>query len=478
MANKIIDIVLKTAINSVKGLNLINILSSIIITSLLLYVNFKFEIGIYLIGMLIGIFLTILITNYPKIWLYTFAVMIGLFFHARSEGVSVLDVVSAAFFNGSIYMWFINSVFIKKEKAALNLGDWLILAFFILLLFNSIISFFNNSNLMIWIREYLMISIILIYFPLRTIIKTRQDLIKFMVFLSFVIIGVGMYQGYLYYTKLNEIIVQYAFELKTGVNVNQTLYTIASIFGFVFTFNQLKRKYEISIMLFTGITIISLVATFSRTFWVILAVFIIGMFIFFPLNKKVKILNYLLIVLLIFFGLAFLLMKENLFIYIQVIIERFVSSADGKQDLSVVARLVEWEQVIKLILQNPLGGNGFGKNFYFYSPIELITVSTDIIHNGYLFILYRAGIPISLLFFGFLIFYTIKTYDLMIRTINTKDNIYIALSISNFAAFLILYIVNTTSSQYFYRDGIIVISLIVTFTYNNELFLSKNENIQ
>lgn len=104
MANSAKINIINLAYNSVKGLNFLNILSSILITLLLLYANFKFDIGIYLVGLIIGIFLTVLIINYPKIWLYTFAVMIGLFFHSRSEGVSVLDAVSAAFFNGSIYM--------------------------------------------------------------------------------------------------------------------------------------------------------------------------------------------------------------------------------------------------------------------------------------------------------------------------------------------------------------------------------------
>lgn len=472
--------IILSAYYKLKGLNFVNILLSSLVILFLLYVNFKFDIGLYLIGMVVGLFLTVLIINYPKIWLYTFAVMIGLFFHSRSEGVSVIDAVSSAFFNGSIYIWFIYKVFMKKEKAALNLGDWLILAFFILLVFNSIIAYFNDANMLIWIREYLVISIVLIYFPIRSILKTEEELKRFMVFLSIVIIGVGMYQGYLYYTKLNEIIVQYAFELKTGVNVNQTLYTVASAFGFVFTFNQLKRKYEISTMLFTGIAVISLVATFSRTFWVILAGFILLMFLFFPLNKKIKIINYLLIVLAIFFILAYLLMKENLFLYLQVIVDRFLSSADGKRDMSVVARLVEWEQVIKLIFQNPLSGNGMGKTFQFYSPIDLYTLHTDIIHNGYLFILFRAGIPLSLLYFGFHIFYTIKSYNLMLKSIKIANNFIRALSISTFVSYLILYVVNLTSSQYFYRDGIIVSSLLVVFIHFIDKFLEnqvENDNL-
>jgi len=461
------------AYNNVRALNIVNVLSSVLITLFLLYVNFKFDIGIYIVGLIIGLLLTILIINYPKIWLYTFAIMIGLFFHSRSEGVSVLDAVSAAFFNGSIYIWFVNKVFMQKEKAALNLGDWLIIAFFVFLIFNSVIAFFNDANMLIWIREYLVTSIMLVYFPIRSVIKSQEELKKFMIFLTFVIIGVGIFQGYLYYTKLNEIIIQYAFELKTGVNINQTLYTTASIFGFVFTFNQLKRKYEISMMVFTSIAVLSLIATFSRTFWVILAIFIVGMFLFFPINKKIKIINYITAISILFFILAFLLMKENLFLYLQVVLERFTSSADGKRDMSVIARLAEWEQVIKLILENPLGGNGIGTLFSFYTPIELLTITTDIIHNGYLFILYRVGIPISMFFFLFNIYYTIVSYDLMVKSIKIGENFNVALSISTFASFLILYVVNTTSSQYFYRDGIIILALLVTFVHFNEMFIKN-----
>ncbi|HRP03195.1 MAG TPA: O-antigen ligase family protein, partial [Candidatus Kapabacteria bacterium] len=388
----------------------------------------------------------------------------GLFFHSRSEGVTVIDVVSAMYFNGSIVIWFVNKVMLQKEKAAYNLGDWFILAFFFFLIFNFIIAYINQANLFTWIREYLVISLVLLYFPIKSIIKTEEELKKFLAFFAVVLIGVGIYQGYLYYTKLNEIIIQYAFELSTGVNVNQTIYTTATIFGFVFTFHQVKKKNEIQILIFTGFMLISLIATFSRTFWVILAVFIGLMFVFFPAEKKISIVKYLIFLFIIFFALAFLLMKENLFLYLQVILERFTSSADGTRDMSVVARLVEWETLFKKIGQHPLSGSGLGKVFTFYSPIQLFTYHTDVIHNGFLFIIYRVGIPTALLYFAFIIFYNIKAYNNLILSIKFGNNFELSLGISTFVCYLVLYIANITSAQYFYRDGLIVVSLLCFFT--------------
>lgn len=458
--------------NRFKGLNLVNILLSSLITIFLLVINFEFDIGLYLLGLIIGVFLAILIVNYPKIWLYSFGVMIGFFFHSRGEGVSVIDIAASLFFNGSIYIWFVNKTFLQKERTAFNLGDWLIISFFVFLVFNSIVAYLNDVNMLSWTREYLVISIILVYFPIRSIINTKEELKKFMIFLSLVIIGVGLFQGYLYYTKLHEIILEYAFELKTGVSINQTLYIIASIFGFIFTFNQVRKRYEISLFIFTSISVLSLIATFSRTFWVILMAFIFAVFIFFPTNKKIKTLNYLIFLAILFFVLAYFLMGNNLFTYIQVVVNRFTSSADGTKDLSVMARLVEWEEVIRQIMLHPLGGNGLGKVIRFYSVIELFTIHTDIIHNGFLYILFRAGIPTSLLFFGFHIFYTIKSYNLMILSSRTNDYFFKSLSVANCVSFVILYIVNFTSSQYFYRDGIIVTALLVVFICLNEKFLT------
>ena len=458
-------------IKSNYNLNWKNYIFGAVVFSVLLFLTFKFNLQFYSLAIVIGLIYAYLLLYFPKIWLYSVLVLSGVFFNLSSEGLSIFDVLFAGLFIGSNALWLINKVLLKREKIAHNLGDFLILSFFFLLIFNFVVAFLNNNDLMLWLREYFMFSIVLIYFPIRDILKDEKDIKSFLKVFAVVVVFCGFYQIYLYYNRINTDLV-YAYELKHGYNFNQTLYTIASIYGFVFTFFQLKKRDELLSIIFTGIVVVSLIATFSRTFWVTLAAVIFILFLFFPSKKKVKIVVYLSVILGIFFISAYLLMKDNLMIFLEVIINRFTSSAEGKQDLSVVARLMEWTEVIKQIFNQPLYGKGLGGKFSFYSVIVTHSLHTDIIHNGYLFILFRAGIPLSLFYFGFIVFYTIRAYD---NLIFTKTGFLRPLAISNLTSILTMYVVNFTSSQFFYRDGIFITSFIVLMISLNS-FLIKKQN--
>ncbi|MFA6990412.1 MAG: O-antigen ligase family protein [Candidatus Gastranaerophilaceae bacterium] len=437
-------------------------------------VAFYLHIELYVLGAVIGLLYSYLIITSPKFWLYSIAVSSGIFFHSSSEGVSVLDLLLGALYLGSLTIWFIWQIFFLRKKVVRNLGDWLVLSFFFFLIFNFLIAYLNNSDLNIWMKEYLMFSIVLIYFPLRSIIKTEKELLKFLGFYSLIIIAAGIFQIFLYYNRLTEDFV-YAYEMKSGININQTLYTSASIFGFLFTFHQTNKKNELLVLAFTAMAIISLIATFSRTFWVVLALAIVIFFIIFPIRKKNKMLIYIFCIVGLFAVIGYLFIPDKMYLLINVIGIRFSSSADGTKDLSVVARLMEWEQVIKKIFENPLGGNGLAKTFHFYNVIETRTSFTDIIHNGFLYITYRAGIPTALLYFSFIIFYTIKAWDNLVRS---TSNYLKALSLSNFAVMIALYIVNFTSPQFFYRDGIFVTAFVVAFiSINEDLLKIKHKNL-
>jgi len=470
MLQKIINNPLLNLLKNNIQLNFINLFITGLVIGFFLFVSFYFRIELYVFLLIISFFTVLLLILYPKFWLYVTLIISGIFFHGQDEGVSVLDAITAAYFLGSVVIWFIFHTLLNRRKTAYNLGDWLILTFFLFLLLNFFVALLNDSDLLQWIREYFLFSILLIYFPIRELIRTEQDLKKFLIFFSFIVIGVGIYQIFLYITKLNKI-AEYAYQIKSGININQTLYTIASSFGFVFAFYQKKFKSEILLVIFTGIAIVFLIATFSRTFWVTLAAVIIILFLFFSFKKKLKIINYTLIISLILVGLAFIYFKDNLDLFFQIVFGRLTSATMGTKDPSVVARLMEWKEVTRQIFNAPLYGAGLGTRFTFYFVIFEYTIHTNIIHNGFLYLIYRVGIPLSLFYFGYLIYYFILSYDNLIYSLRTSNNFLKALAISNFMEFVILFIVNFTSAQFFQRDGIVITALLTVFISLNKRFI-------
>jgi O-antigen ligase len=148
-------------------------------------------------------------------------------------------------------------------------------------------------------------------------------------------------------------------------------------------------------------------------------------------------------------------------IIFQVMENRLFSSTQGKQDLSVVSRLTEYDVVIHKIAENPLGGNGLGKEFHFLNPISTLTVHTTFTHNGYLYFSYRLGIPLFL----FYLFSLLYNFFISLRlSWNTKNDFTRVVSLSAMGWILILIISDFSTTQFMMRDGIFVTALAYGMT--------------
>jgi hypothetical protein len=74
-------------------------------------------------------------------------------------------------------------------------------------------------------------------------------------------------------------------------------------------------------------------------------------------------------------------------------IERLMSVARYSTDDSYIYRVVESHNVIGLIAQRPITGSGFGATFTWGVEDEFGTVTTPYVHNGYLWLAWKIGIP-------------------------------------------------------------------------------------
>ncbi|GAB1371441.1 hypothetical protein MASR1M45_15030 [Candidatus Kapaibacterium sp.] len=427
------------------------------------------DLYLFVLPILIALPLMFLVLFRPKVWMYVTILSMGVFFHASDDGVGAIDVLLGAFYLGSIVIWFVKKVLIEKEKVVENWGDWAILAFFSLLLLNFLPAVFNEVEPMNWLREYLLVSIYLIYFPVRDILKKEKDITGFLLAFGFVVLIAGAYQSLEYYQKVNTNLV-YAYELKSAITINQTLYTAAAIFAFILAFSQRKKVNELFVIALTSIYIVYLISTFSRTFWLILGASIILMFFLLPATKKILFMTYLGVIAVVLFLAAALFMKGQAELVLGVAFTRFESTSEGKKDISLIARFAEWEELYGHIVDNPLGGNGLAKSFSFYFPINLRSRHTTTIHNGYLWLAYRTGIPLSLLFLFFIGHYNIRAGKLIAAA---KDQKVRAVVIASFAILLSLYIINFTSAQYFTRDGMMVTAMTIALIGASERIIKR-----
>ena len=139
----------------------------------------------------------------------------------------------------------------------------------------------------------------------------------------------------------------------------------------------------------------------------------------------------------------------------QAIGERFASIGKTTKDVSFLNRIIESKAIIEYIKSNPIWGFGLGSTYRFNSLIPR-EMPTWYVHNGYLFILFKLGIPglISLLMFIFISIY--NGY----RCIRKEKDDFIRGIVIGFVACLIAMLPLTLSSpQFIQKNSLLIISL-------------------
>lgn len=402
----------------------------------------------------------------PALWATTLPIVFSLFALDSQEGITVTDVIFAVYLNGSLYLWFVWQILVKKEKIVEHFSDWLILAFFVFVLAgNLVIGILNGIDFLNWLSEYALFTLVLYYFPLKKYLFDEDLLKKFLVFMFAGFTIVALYQLYMYLTFLSSGL-QYAYELQAGVSHNQTYMTAASTLGVLLVLFSKSKSKKIFFALTTLLSMGTLLISFSRTFWIVLLINLAIIFLYIPFRIKLKMSAVAFAALSFFAIAAWSVLENNVTILIKVIEKRLQSSTQGKQDISIRARLYEWEQAIIKIKENPLGGNGLSKKFYFYNPISEHTSYTTNIHNGYLSLSYRLGIPLAITYVLIILmgfnraayaFFNLKGYGV---------SRIIALSSALF--FILLFLSNFMAQIFIYRDGFIVTALALAFAAISE----------
>lgn len=406
----------------------------------------------------IGLGICYLFIKFPKIWIYTVLLSSFVFFHGSTEGISAIDVATALLYNGFLYVWLFWETLVNRSKIVLSVKDWFILIFFFLLIFNVAIALFIGTEFNAWISEYILSSTILLYFPIRKYFGNKKDLKLLLIVFGISALMASSYHLYIYKEAIIERSI-YVFELGGSLKVNQALYTICSAVGLVFILHSKSFINRIILIIFTGLNFLSLLSTFSRTFWLILMFLVFILFLYLK-SKRLKILFYGFLVSLIFIVSVLVVFPNNADFVFGFFEKRLESSGKTVEDISVRARFQEWDKVFDRIERYPLGGSGLNKKIKFYSIISGYSWHTSNIHNGYFALMHKVGLPLSIMYF---LVYFIFLLKAEIYTRKIKDPFYRILALISLLTLVMLVIGAITSNQFLYRDNIFQILLAFSF---------------
>ena len=399
--------------------------------------------------------------KFPQLWIYSVTFFSLFFFSNSEEGVSAMDILAAGYLLGTLILWFIYQL-VKGEKIIENKTDWLFFFFFIVLAFNSIIALDNDVKFIDWARQYGLMTVALYAFPVRRYIKTKEQINIVLLIFMLVIFITALFQLYEYYKAITSDDVLYVYQLATMVRRNQTLYTTTIAFSIIFFFFQKNLFKQLIFILFTGLTFAGLVTSFSRTFWVLVLVntVIIGFLV--TTKDRIKLVAILVFSAGIFLSITYLYFEDRFETMVEVIEKRLSSSSKGTKDVSFQARSREWDAVEDKIWKYPLGGNGFNKPFVYQDPLTGYSKNNVVIHNGYYWLAYFIGIPLTIVYVLIMLIYFGK---LSIYSFKLKDKYYRYLAIASALGLFVLLLSDFLAAQFILRDGLYVTAFCYGFAY-------------
>jgi hypothetical protein len=455
---------------------IIGITVTTLFISFFLFQGYSNDLFTLLLSAIFVVIITItLLFRYPKVWIYIVILSGSYFFYDTNEGVSVADVILSVFYVVSLLLWFVKIIFIKREKIISNWGDWSLLCFFCLLPLNFILMLISEVDLMLFVKIMPIVFMLLYYFPVKYYFKNEKELTLLLILFA---IAAFVVELRYYFSYLNNFTkVKFAYQVMNATKQNSGLFTMASSVSFLFFFIVKKKWLKIILIAYTLSSVGILTLTMARTFWMILIVHLITMFLVFPFKRKLNMVFNILILGFLFFlsfNLYFNWRSDILFAMFE---NRFESTTKGKQDISVVSRLEEFKVITSKITESPLAGHGFGSIFSFYNPLSQNTFHAYFSHNSYFFFSFHFGIPMAFIFFFPFYYFSIYSLILAFKYKNEHDKLF---SLISFLIITVFLISTLSTTIILVRDTPLICGIafaVATFNINKSKIINKEKMI-
>lgn len=416
--------------------------------------------GLIVVALPLLILVLMLFIRYPRIWLYTGAIL-NYFWISSGKGddaITLKEYTLVAFIMGGLWIWIFSMVFIKKRKIIRHLGDKILILIVFLMPLNFILALMNDETVALtWLREYLLFYTMLYYLPWREHFTQRKHIAIFLGLTAGVFIFIGATNLWQYVKAASNVL--YAYQVWTSRKMlNTHIFLCATVLCSMGALYASTRKARLGMLVLTAFYAIVVLVSFSRGFWISAMIGIIVTLWLLDKKKVVTVGLYSLAGGIIVIFAIQALFPERAALIIKVIQSRFTSSTAGTQDLSLLARVYETRVVLDTLVRYILGGVGLGASFTIFDPLERYYTRVTFIHNGYLFIWVKLGLPFFLAFYGAWAYMMRKAYLLAQEKKNAPlQRILAAGAFGSLVAFTLL---NITSAIPEARDGFYCLSVL------------------
>ena len=271
------------------------------------------------------------------------------------------------------------------------------------------------------------------------------------------------------YNNLREITLLW--ELGFLKRANTYILVITTISSFILYVNSTKFLNKLLILSYSLLSFALLISTLARIFWLSALFGSLLLVFFFNYKQRIRYITTTLMAVIIVVSGVITFSSGTSDLVISYFKNRFSSLDKGKQDISLVSRIDEYNTSFKHIKRYPIGGSGMVTRFPSYNVITGSTSYINFIHNSFILFSYFFGIPLMLCYFYFYLYYLNKSF----WKIFTGDNFQKSIAIITFISILTFFIVSTLTSIHTERDFLYAFPFVLgIFSITNNIKDPKN----
>ncbi|MEX0821208.1 MAG: O-antigen ligase family protein, partial [Rhodothermales bacterium] len=321
-----------------------------------------------------------------------------------------------------------------------------------------------GGDMQVAISEWLAITMLAFYFPIKEICIRRGDRFPqkpLLMSLGFIALFIAFRNFWYYKRGLAEA--EFLWEIATGrVVMNEHVLLMAALVALTFLLYSRKKLPTVGLLGVFAVLAAGVVIGQSRAVWIS---FLLGAAVIFfcvDRRKKVQILLLGLLGLAAIIGTGALLFDDFFTVIVAGLADRFFSLQTAvTEDLSLINRFIEMGAAWEHIRLNPIVGHGFGVPIKYYSLVYEWTHEASFIHNGPVGVWYRHGLIGLVLLSVFYIGSILAAFRLVRGEAVTRFDRTLAIAV--LAAFAAESLVGNTENPFATSDKTLFIAALAGF---------------
>lgn len=349
---------------------------------------------------------TFVVAHNERLWVFISLLTLALFIFRKDDGkIKLEELFYSTFVLGGIIIWFAKETLVFRRRIILTSFDFFFLTSWVLANGVAAIAYLmHEGDGLIFVKELLVQITLLLYFPLRRVVRTRNDLLAMIGICVLLGLLNGVHNAFTYQQRVIESALEFG-----SVAARVAAYEVLSMLLALISFTLLAyARRPLTFLAGAGGTaagIAFVVMSLSRGPIVATAIGMMVVVLLVPVKKGIRLL--VVSVGIIIFNVAALSVIAPTFAssILENITDRLATIDKLQVDKSLGSRVSESQALLeRYIPASPVIGYGYGVPYAFYDAPYGITAKAYFIHNGYVYPLYKFGIPAGI-FFIFMLFY-------------------------------------------------------------------------